>query len=586
MNIVGSAGRRSSSRVLARGMAMAPIVWAGVVALAIVGLLVTLTWPLFTEADRLHGDFPTDTWLIMHQADSLRQGVFPSYFLHSNGGVFYPVFAFYGGTLFALAGAGSLVIGSASTTQAVVYVLALAAAYGGWVWLARLAGLRSWQVHAPAIVYVTAPYVITNAVVRQSLNESVATAVIPLLVASALSVLRADRLRAGPVAALAGSTIVVGGSHNLTLLWGLTILVPAALVLAVAVPEARRLVTRRGSLRVLAVFVPAMAVNAWYLLPDLVYASHTLIVARIGEWKEMLLNPGPAMEAKYLYSVSRTSGLPGSDFSIALPVLAIGWVAFAAIVVARKQWRHVWARTLATLSLLSIAVLMVMTHPRVISVLPDSWQMIQFSYRLGIFVLYGICGCIIAALVLVNRSAHRWVSLLLIPVMAFSVVSAVRQVRDVPLYPVPGLWNIDNLYPFSTGDFADVSENVVNAAAAPEVFTRRDVHRDRLDATVRAQPGDVIYLDVMSSPQLVDIDGARVVGRWAVAASGPAKQPRWYLALRVDDDATPGKARITVREARTLPIVGGRIISTLGLLGMAAIAAVITLGGIRRRREG
>ena len=96
-------------------------------------------------------------------------------------------------------------------------------------------------------------------------------------------------------------------------------------------------------------------------------------------------------------------------------MLTIGWVALAAIVVARKQWRHDWARTLATLSLLSIAVLVVMTHPRLISVLPDPWLMIQFSYRLGIFVLYGICGGVITALVLINRSPHRWVSLAAAP---------------------------------------------------------------------------------------------------------------------------------------------------------------------------
>jgi hypothetical protein len=564
---------------------MAPMVRTGVVALAVVGLLVMLTWPLFTESDRLKGDYQTDTWLIMHQADSLRQGVFPSYFLHSLGGIFYPVFAFYGGTLFALTAAVSLVIGSAWTAQAIVYVLALAAAYGGWVWLARLAGLRSWQVHAPAILFVTAPYVITNVNVRQDLTESVATAVIPLLVASAVSVLRADRLRAGPVAALAASTIVLGGSHNLTLLWGLTILVPAVLVLAIVVPETRRLVTRRGLLRVLAVFVPAMAVNAWYLLPDLAYYSHTLIVGRIDEWKDAVRNTGLAIEPKYLYSVSRTRA-PDADFSLALPVLAIAWVALAAVVVVRTQWRHVWARVLATSSLVSIAVLIAMTHPHLISILPDQWQMIQFSFRLGIFVLYGICGGVIAALVLVNRSPHRWVSLLLLPIMAYSVIGAVGQVRDVPLLEAPSLWTMDNLYPFSTGDFADAREKTLNLSGEPKVYTRQDVHRDHLAATVKARPGEVIYIDLMTSPQLIDVDGARVVGRWAAAPWGAALQPRWYLALRIDDDATPGKARITVREARTLPIVGGRIISLLGLLGLAASAAVIALAAVRRRRGG
>lgn len=567
---------------------MVPMVWAGVVALAILGLLVMLTWPLFTASRRLQGDVLTDSWLIAHQAEALRHGVLPSHFTHSDGGIFYPVFAFYGGTLFVLGAAVSLIVGSGFTAQAIVYLLAFAAAYGGWVWLARLAGLGSWQVHAPAIVYVTAPYVVTNVVVREDLAESVATSVLPLLLASALSVLRADRLRAGPVAALAISTIVAGGSHNLTLLWGATVMVPAVLVLAAAVPEVRRMVTRRGTLRVLAVVVPAMAVNAWYLLPDLAYYSHTVIVGRIEEWKAAVLVPGPALEAKYLYSVSRTSAFPGSDFSIALPVLAIGWVVLAALFVARKQRRHVWARALALFSLLAVAVLILMTHPRPIKLLPDPWQMIQFSYRLETFVLFGICGGVIAALVLVNRSAYRWVSLILIPIMAFSVIGAYRQVRDVPLYADDAGWDIDGLYSFSFGDFADASEKkAAFVNSAPLVYTRKDVRRDRLDVTVNARPGELIYMDLMTPPQLVDIDGARVAGRWAVPPSGPSgRQPRWYLALRVDDDAIPGKARITVREARSLPIVGGRIISTIGLLGLAAIAGTIMLAAIRRRRAG
>ena len=564
---------------------MGRMVQAGVVVLAVGALLVTLTWPLFTAGNRLLGDYTTDTWLIMHQADALREGVFPSYFVHADGGIFYPIFAFYGGTLFALGAVISLVVGSASTAQAIVYLLALGAAYGGWVWLARLAGLRSWQVHAPAIVYVTAPYVITNVNVRQDLAEVVATSVIPLLMASALSVLHADRLRAGPVAALAMSTIVVSGSHNITLLWALTILVPAVLALAAIVPEARHRMTRRGLLRVMAVVVPAIAVNAWYLLPDLAYYSHTNIVGRIDEWKATIRIPGPGLQPKYLYSLGRTSAFPGSDLSHALPVLAIGWVVLAALLVARTQWRHVWARTLVVFSLTTIAVLVVMTHPRPLTVLPDPWQMIQYSFRLGTFVLFGICGCMIAALVLVNRSAHRWVSLVLVPIMAFSIIGASRHVGDVPRLPNDVAWTIDDLYPFGLGDFADASEKPLTVPGAPLVYRRNDVHGDRLDVTVNARPGQVVSIDLMTLPQLVDIDGARVAGRWAVPPGGPGRQPRWYLALRVDDDAVPGKARITVRAARSLPIVGGRIISALGLLGLAASAAVIVRSSVRRRRE-
>ena len=225
-----------------------------------------------------------------------------------------------------------------------------------------------------------------------------------------------------------------------------------------------------------------------------------------------------------------------------------------------------------------------MTHPRPITVLPDPWQMIQFSYRLETFVLFGICGAIIAALVLLNRSSHRWVSLVLLPILAFSVIGAYRQVGDVPLRPSEFVWTIDDLVPFSTGDFADASEKVPDKTAPPKVYARNDVHRDRLDITVNAQPGEIVYIDLLTIPQLIDVDGASVVGRWAVAPAPPAQQSRWYLALRVDDDATPGRARITVHEARSLPIVGGRIISILGLLGLAANAAVIMHSRIRRRR--
>jgi hypothetical protein len=261
-------------------------------------------------------------------------------------------------------------------------------------------------------------------------------------------------------------------------------------------------------------------------------------------------------------------------------------VLLAVLLVIRRQWRHIWLRTLAIIAVVSVAVLLVVTHPRPITALPDPWQMIQYSYRLETFVLFGICGAMIAALRLVNDSSHRWVSLLLVPVMAFSVFGAYRQVRDVPLQPSDVIWTIDNLYPFSTGDFADTSAKVLPATGPPKVYTRKDVHRDHLAVTVKARPGEVIYTDIMTSPQLVDIDGARVIGRWAAAPAGPAVQPRWYLALRIDDDATPGKARITVHEARSLPIVGGRIISTLGLLGLAANAVVIALAALRRRRNG
>jgi hypothetical protein len=555
------------------------MVGAVLTACGVCGLLTLFVWPLITDSSRLMGDALADAALIEQQAEALRAGFLPSHFTHSDSGIFNAVFAFYGGTLFALAGAIAILVGSPVATEAIVYILALAAAYGGWLWMARMAGLRSWATHAPALLYVTAPYVITNASVRQDMPESVATATLPLLLASALSVLRADRLRAGPAAALAASTIVIGGTHNLTLLWAITILGLILPLLIAGVPEARRLVTRAGLLRVLAVVVPAMAVNAWYLFPDLAYHTHTLIAHRIDEWRAMVRSGSPSLHTKYLFSVNRTSAFPGSAFSVALPVLAIAWVLLAAAVVVRRQWRQAWARALLILAVTSMGVLMVMVHPQLITALPDPWLMIQFSYRLETFVLFGICGAVLAALALLERGGHRWLTALLLPILVFSVLSALGQVRDVPRLTDEIVWTIDGFNNLSTGDYADTSlKPRPREQATIVVYNRVDVDQDRLEATVDAQPGEIIYTDLLSIAPMLDIQGAKVVGRWAQPVPTTGWQPRWFLALRVDDDATPGKAHITVREARTLPIVAGRIVSLLGLLGLAAVAVAIVRG--------
>src|SRR3954453_13789292 len=91
---------------------------------------------------------------------------------------------------------------------------------GGWGWLGRQAGLGGWVAHAPALIYVTAAYVLTNAYARGTWPELVATSAIPLVIAGGWWLLRAPRWRAGPVAAWVIAVVLFTGSHNLTLAWG------------------------------------------------------------------------------------------------------------------------------------------------------------------------------------------------------------------------------------------------------------------------------------------------------------------------------------------------------------------------------
>jgi hypothetical protein len=567
--------RRSPSR----------LIWTASTFVAVTALLLLLSWTLLTHPLRLEADFRADTWLIQHQADALRQDHAPSLFVMSSLVTFHPIFAFYGGTLFVLGGAIALLVGSAVAAQVILYVLALAAAYGGWLWLARLAGLRSWHAHAPAVLYVTAPYVLSNVYVRQDLPELVATAMIPPLLAAAISILRADRLQGGPAAALAASTIILGGSHNLTLLWGTTVLSITALALAAGVPQVRHLVTTRGVLRILAVAVPAMLVNAWYLVPDLAYHTHTAIAHRIDEWKALLERPGPVVDAKNVFTLGRPSPLVDSQLTAALPVLAMAWVVVVAAVSARAQRHGAWWRTIAVLSLCSAAILVIMRNPVILRVLPDPWLMLQYSYRLETFVLFAICGAVIAALAILGRSRQQWLTWLLLPVVVFSVVGAAAQVSDAPLSAEDYSVTIDGFAMFGIGDYADMSAppRVPDRRAKAIDFPRGLARHGRIDIKFPAKPGDVFYTNIMTPPQMISVQGARIVGRWAAPPLNPGWQRPWQLALQIDETAKLGRAHLVIREAQTLPIVGGKILSVLGLLGLAANAVVI--GRARRRRR-
>jgi hypothetical protein len=561
-----------------------PIIRIGAAVLGVAALLVLVTWTMLTDASHLSADFPMDAWLMGHQADALRHGTYPSLTLTSPAAAFYPAYAFYGGTLFAFGGMITLLVGSGLVAEIIVYLLALAAAYAGWLWLARMAGIRSWAAHAPAIVYVTAPYVLSNINVREDLAEVVATAMVPPMVAATLSILRADRLRAGPAAALALSTIFFTGSHNLTLLWGTTILTVAVLIVAVAVPQARGLVTRRGALRVLAIVIPAVAVNAWYLLPDVAYNADTIIANRIDEWQAILRGPHPELATLHLLGLRHPTGLPGAGLSITLPVLAMAWVVVAAFV-SRASWRTTWGRLLTVLMLVTAAVLAVMVNPRWILSLPDPWTLIQFSYRLESYVLFGICGAVIAALALLDPRSHRWLIGLLLPILMVSVIGAAIQRHDVPRSTYRPPTDIDVFLTFNIGDYADATLRQLPAKPPKPLLriTRANLEHGRLAGNVRAAPGELIYTNVLTPARMLHVEGAKVVGRWS-APWFADWQDRWALVLKVDQDATPGKAHLVIREARTLPIVGGRIISVLGLLGLAASAAVLARAGWRRRR--
>ncbi|HEV7754044.1 MAG TPA: hypothetical protein VGO71_21005 [Baekduia sp.] len=544
----------------------------------IVGLV---TWPLIFVGGGFSGDWPTHLWFVWHQGEALLHDPRPSLFVHYDDGVFYPHFAFYGGTLYTVVGGLSAVLGGSGRNAYVLsWILAFAAAHGGWTWLGRMAGLGRWWAQLPGVLFVTSPYLLTTTYVRGDWPELVAVCSIPLLIAASISVLRADRLALLPGLALAVSAIVFSGSHNLTLLWGTTFLAVLGGALSAAVPAARRLVTRRGLLRVASVVVPAVLVNAWYLLPDLAYQAHTVISAQYGNWRYLLEARMDLVSSAHLFALDRPSALPAAaEFVLTLPVLAMGWAAIAGGLTLPRSFGATWARILVVSAVTAAALIVLMTHAGLVLALPRPYVMIQFTYRLESYVLVAITGAVLAALVLLRDAPHRigrwtWV---LVPVLAVWVIGGIGQTAGHPdggrvssfLRPTIG----------SMGIFGDAGvPEVAPARLAKISFPPERVSHDRITVTASAAPGQVVDTNLMTMPALVTIEGATLIGDHTTQHDGDVRR---HAVLRIDEDATPGAARITIHAAHPAAVTIGRVLSLLGILGL-----VVSLArpAVRRRR--
>ena len=130
----------------ARGRLLTPAVID--VAIATLAVLLIAS-PLLFTSDGFFPDFTNAIWLAAYQQHVISAHLHPTLFLQTRQiGVFDPLFAFYGGTLFALTGALAALLGGATIVAfEAVTLAAIAAAYGGIFWLARqLACAERWRM--------------------------------------------------------------------------------------------------------------------------------------------------------------------------------------------------------------------------------------------------------------------------------------------------------------------------------------------------------------------------------------------------------------------------------------------------------
>jgi hypothetical protein len=242
--------------------------------LATAAVTVLVAAPMLFTSSGFALDFTNHLWLSWLAGKGLVAAGHPVYFINTtSAGVFEPWFAFYGGTLYMIAGGLSELIGGHPlVAYLAIAVLGIVGSYAGMLWLGRQLGLSRWMSHVPALVVVTSAYYVSNLYGRGAWTEFLACAAIPPMLASALKLTRAARWRPWPVLVFVVSTIVFTGSHNITLLWGTTIIVLALVILWLALDRPRELPFRRLAM-VAGLGLASLLVSAWFLVPDISYAK-------------------------------------------------------------------------------------------------------------------------------------------------------------------------------------------------------------------------------------------------------------------------------------------------------------------------
>jgi hypothetical protein len=537
-------------------------------------------------------DFTNHLWLSWAAGKELFETGHPVYFLNTSGlGVFYPMFAFYGGTLYTLTGAIGHLLGHPVFAYVAVTIIAIAGAYTGTLWLARQLGVQGWLAHAPALTVITSAYFVTDLYGRGAWPELLAVSAMAPLMASGVSLVRAPRLQPLSMTIFVISAVIFSGSHNLTLLWGTTITTLAVIVIWLALGASLRLPYRR--LATLAgLGVASVLVNAWFLFPDIAY-----------EGKVEISNEGPTSWAAtsflntpgvLLDPLRHSADRPGAQaLFVQIPdwFLAWGLVAGTLLLWSRPlatRLRRVW---LAGVVVIAALLVMVMLAP-FWKIVPFPFNRIQFPYRLGAYIVYAIAGLVVVGVLAVQRASRTGarqtaVTRLRIGLAIAVVISLALCVWQawVPNTLVEksyadrneALFNVNTL-PLSWydgGAYRDVSAPIV--AVPDERFLTiepRLVHSDRFDAWLSVPPGPApIRTNINGGGYLVDIRGLDRVGG-SPDGEVVVKRPH----------GVHGRVHVVIETAPSTPVELGRAVSGVAVLLISIALALAFVRASRARR--
>jgi hypothetical protein len=537
---------------------------------------ITLFGPMALHWSAFAIDWGNHLFLVATMEHSIRTLGHPSYFLHSSEtGLYFPFFAFYGGTLYTLGGLLSIVMGSPVRAYVASYALCFIATYGGMYWISRLTRLRGLLAHVPAIVTVTGAYYLTDAYARGAWPEFVAVSVMPLLIASIVHVLARPQVRVLPMIALYFSAVVFSGSHNITLLWGTIVLVLAGLVGAIAVGA--RVVRARASRvgLVAALIVLAGGTNAWFLLPDVVYTGKT-VISRAPHVQYLEFD-----KASVVFNPWRVTGLPEAPtLFVQVSVYVLAWSLVVLVIAALMRVGDRRARIFtAGLVTIGAALLILTVFDSLWDHMPKTLLFIQFPYRLESYILLLTAGVSLLAVHAALRLPHQRVVLGFLAVAVTCQVGlAERQVWTAghngsgsmfASYAgtghVPPTW-------YGVNEYRVASGRLVTPTATFN-FPTDLVRDDRLAVAMPTAPGDY-ETNVVASP-FVGASGA---------ATDVGYSPNVLLVVRRTGNE-PKHALVALQPKIPTAELIGVVLSVVSTVGFVGLSFAVWWGARRSRRR-
>lgn len=553
-------------------------------------LLGLLLGPVWFTSRGLGPDWTVHLFALWKQSRAINALGHPSLFFSTDlQGALFPHYAFYGGSLYAAFGwVASLLGGRTTLAYCLAWTTGTAATFGGWTWLASQAGLRGWRAYVPGLFAITTAYYLTLIYARAAWGEFMATSMLPLAIAAGVWLLRAPRWRVAPLALFLASVVILTGSHNITLVWGaiFVALLGALAVFAFGRSLGGVRLTRVAA--VLGVSVLAVAINAWFLAPNLSFAQRTLISAPAGGvdafWAGTSFFNTPAVLLNPLRHSPVESSTPG--LYLQLPVLVIVWLAVVGAVAvprARATWVRrlaagLWALFFAYLALHMIKPLWLLT--------PAVLRYIQFPMRLQPYLAMCLAGLLVLTLVALEQRTGdrtRWVTranVALGAILAFGLALGVWQAWSAPSFlPTRDLVYADARTPppswYDPGLFRDGLGLVVTPPPDRQIAVPFG-DGDTLSAELALPPGDGPFrTNIGAGTYLLEVQGLRPVGR-----TGDG----FLVATRVPGD-TGATTRVEVAPATSGPVVVGRYLTFAALLAAAALLIGVAFRRSARERS-